>query len=116
MDLSDIMNMIKNPQAIQARANELRQRTAAIRATGQSGGGMVKITLSGDMEMLGCEIAPEVVDPSDPEILGDLIRAAHHDAADKVKEAIQRELTASMGDLPIPPGLFGGNGNPFGTV
>lgn len=109
MDLSDLMNALKNPQALQAKANELKARTAAIRATGQSGGGMVKITLSGDMEMLECAISPEIVDPSDPGIIGDLIRAAHHDAAQRVQEAIRDQLSDYMGGMGIPPGFGGGD-------
>ncbi|HWR12523.1 MAG TPA: YbaB/EbfC family nucleoid-associated protein [Rectinemataceae bacterium] len=111
MEISDLMNMLKNPQAIQAKANELKQKTAAIRATGQSGGGMVKVTLSGEMEMLECSIAPEAIDPSDPKMIEDLIRAAHHDAAERVQEAIRSQMSEMMGGMPA--GMFGG-GNPFG--
>jgi DNA-binding YbaB/EbfC family protein len=111
MELTDLFNMLKNPQAIQAKADELRRKTAAIRATGQSGGGMVKVTLSGEMEMLECHISSDIVDPSDPGMIGDLIRAAHHDAAEKIQLAIRQQLSESMGDIPLPPGM----GNPFGT-
>ncbi len=115
MEMSDLFNMIKNPQAIQAKANELRQKTAAIRATGQSGGGMVKVTLSGEMEMIECVIAPEVIDPADGVMLQDLIRAAHHDAAVRVQEEIRKSLSDSMDGLNLPPGMFGGS-NPFGGL
>ena len=118
MEISDLMNMLKNPQAIQAKANELRQKTAALRATGQAGGGMVKITLSGEMEMLECSIAPEVIDPADGKMLEDLVRAAHHDAAERIQEAIRQQLADTMGGLApgmLPPGMFGG-GNPFGSI
>lgn len=115
MEISDLMNMLKNPQAIQAKANELKQRTAALRATGQSGGGMVKVTLSGEMEMLECSIAPEVVDPADPGMIADLVRAAHHDAAERIQEAIRLQLTEAMGGMSLPGGMFGG-GSPFGGL
>lgn len=114
MEMSDLFNMLKNPQALQAKAEELRRRTAAIRATGQSGGGMVKVTLSGEMEMVGIEIAPEVIDPADAGMLGDLVRAAHHDAAEKVQELIRSQIADSMGGL--PPGVPGMPGaSPFGS-
>lgn len=109
MELSDLLNVLKNPQALQAKANELRQRTAAIRVTGQAGGGMVEITLSGDMEMIDCQIAAEIVDPSDPTIIADLIRAAHHDAAQRVQEAIRDQLSDYMGGMPLPPGFSSGD-------
>ena len=112
MELSDLMNMLRNPQAIQAKADELRRKTATIRATGQAGGGMVRITLSGEMELLECFMAPEVIDPSEPGFLADLIRAAHNDAAAKVQEAIRQQLSEEMGSLGSIPGL--GGSNPFG--
>jgi DNA-binding YbaB/EbfC family protein len=115
MDFSNLLDMLRNPQALQAQVKEMQQKTASIRATGQSGGGMVKITLSGEMELLECHIAPEVIDPSDPGMLEDLVRAAHNDATSRVKEALQKQLAENMGGLSIPPGTFGG-GNPFGSL
>lgn len=117
MELSDLMSMLRNPQAIQAKAEEMRRKTAAIKVTGQAGGGMVKVTLSGEMEMLECWLAPEIIDPAEPGLIGDLVRAAHNDAAAKVQEAIQRQLSEDMGGLPGFGSPFGGSGAggvPFG--
>jgi DNA-binding YbaB/EbfC family protein len=108
MDFNDIMRMIKDPQAIQAQAEQLRAKTAAIEATGSAGGGMVKVTLSGSFELKSCVIAPEIVDPADLGMLQDLIRAAHNDAAAKVKEAMNRELSMGFGGMGLPPGFPGG--------
>ncbi|HOX32939.1 MAG TPA: YbaB/EbfC family nucleoid-associated protein [Spirochaetales bacterium] len=107
MNFADIMEMLRNPQALQARVEELRARTARVQATGSSGGGMVKVTLNGAMDMLGCEIAPEAVDPREAVLLQDLVRAAYNDAAAKVKEALQAELAEGAGGLPFPPGFPG---------
>ena len=107
MNFADIMEMLRNPQALQARVEELRARTARVQATGSSGGGMVKVTLNGAMDMLGCEIAPEAVDPREAALLQDLVRAAYNDAAAKVKEALQAELAEASGGLPFPPGFPG---------
>jgi hypothetical protein len=108
MNFADMMEMLRNPQAMQARIVEMREKTARIQATGSSGGGMVKVTLNGELEMLGCEISPEAVSAGDAALLQDLVRGAFNDAAAKVKEGIQAELSSSMGDMPIPPGMFGG--------
>ncbi|HTX72811.1 MAG TPA: YbaB/EbfC family nucleoid-associated protein [Rectinemataceae bacterium] len=110
MDFADIMEMLRNPQAMQARVNELRERTAAIEATGSSGGGMVKITLNGSLDMLSCQITQEAMDAGDVALLQDLVRAAYNDAAVKVKDGVQKELSSGMEGLPIPPGMFGGLG------
>jgi len=103
-----MMEMLRNPQAMQARMNELRERTERIQATGSSGGGMVHVTLNGGLEMISCEIASELASGGDASLLQDLVRGAHNDAAAKVREAVQAELSAGMQDLPFPPGMLGG--------
>ena len=108
MNFADIMEMLKNPQALQARAEELRRKTESIEATGSSGGGMVKIVINGAMAVKSCSIAPEVVQSDDIAMLQDLVVAAFNDAQAKVRDTMQRELTDSLGGLNLPPGLFGG--------
>jgi DNA-binding YbaB/EbfC family protein len=108
MNFAEIMEMLRNPQAMQARVNELRDKTERIRATGSSGGGMVRVSLNGAMEMLSCEISPELVAGGDAALLQDLVRGAFNDAAAKVKEAIQAELSSGIGGMPFPPGMLGG--------
>jgi nucleoid-associated protein EbfC len=113
MNFAEIMEMLRNPQAMQARMTELREKTERIRATGSSGGGMVRITLNGGLEMLSCEIAPEVAAGGDTALLQDLVRGAFNDAAAKVKEAVQAELSTGMEGMPFPgmpdvPGMLGG--------
>lgn len=110
MNINEIFEMLKNPQALQAQAEALRAKTASIEATGSAGGGMVRVTLTGALDMKSCEIAPEVVDPAEVGLLQDLVRAAYNDAAAKVREAVQRELAGGMGGMPLPPGMFGGGG------
>ncbi len=107
MNFNELFEMLRNPQALQAQAEELKRRTAAIEATGSSGAGLVRITLNGALEMRSCVIAPEAIDPPDAALLGDLVRAAYNDAAAKVREAVQAELASGLGGFPLPPGFFG---------
>lgn len=100
MDLNDVMKMLKDPQALQKQALEAQARMASISAVGSAGGGMVKITLNGALELLNIDIAPEVIDPHDSGMLRDLIKAAHNDASARVKEAMQADLTRGMGSIP----------------
>ena len=111
MDLTNIFDMLKNPQALKMQAEEMQKEMNSIRATGQAGGGMVKITLSGNMELLECLISVELSDLKDIPLLQDLIRAAHNNATEKIREAIQKELAGSLGELStgIPFGDFIGN-------
>lgn len=100
MDLSEMMKLLKDPQALQRQALEAQSRMASISVVGSSGGGMVRITLNGAMEMLGIEISPEAIDPADPGMLQDLIKAAHNDASFKAREAVQADVAKSLGSMP----------------
>ncbi|TFG81228.1 MAG: YbaB/EbfC family nucleoid-associated protein [Spirochaetales bacterium] len=104
------MKMLKDPQALQLQAQEAQARVASVNVVGSAGGGMVRVTLNGVMEMLSVEIAPEVVDPAEIGLLQDLVRAAYNDASERVKEATQAEIARSMGGMGLPDmgGLFGG--------
>ena len=108
MTFAEMMEMLRNPQAMQARMTELQEKTGRIEATGSAGGGMVRITLTGTLEMRSCEIAPEVAVGGDMALLQDLVRGAYNDAAAKIKEAVQAEISAGMGGMPFPPGMLGG--------
>ncbi len=108
MNFADIMEMLRNPQALQAKTEEFRRKTESIEVTGSSGGGMVKITINGGMAVKSCEIAPEAVDPTDVTMLQDLVVAAFNDAQAKVRDSLQREIVGGLGGLGLPPGLFGG--------
>ena len=65
------------------------------KVTGQSGNGLVTITLNGDHEMEAIKIKPECIDRDDVEGLEDLIRAAYNEAAKKLEQS-------SMADMGIP--------------
>ena len=100
--------LLKNLQNVQARMNEIQERMAQIRVTGSSGGDMVRIEISGTLSVTRVTIAKEAVDPSDVEMLQDLVLAAFSDALAKVKERMKDEASSMTGGLDLPPGLLGG--------
>ncbi len=102
MDLGDIMKMLKDPQALQRQAAEMQSKVASITAKGTAGGGMVSVTLNGAMDLIAIEISPEVVIAEETAILQDLIRAAHNDASEKVKQAMQGEVARTLGAGGLP--------------
>jgi hypothetical protein len=108
MNIAEMMEMLRNPQAMQARMTELREKTERIEAVGNAGGGMVRVTLNGALEMISCAIAPEAMASGDAALLQDLVRGAYNDAAAKIKESVQAELSSGMGGMPFPPGMLGG--------
>ena len=103
--MKDLLGLMSKAKEMQAKFEALQQEIAAIEATGQAGGGLVKATLSGKFELRSLKIDTTLMRPDEGEILEDLIIAAHNDAKAKVEAAMQektRELTAGM---PLPPGM-----------
>ena len=75
---------------------------------GHAGGGAVVVRATGDLQFESVTIAPEVVDPTDVEMLQDLVLAALHDLASTMAEAQQAAMGA-LGGLDLG-GLLGGSG------
>lgn len=93
-------DLLKNPQAIQAELEKVKNQLAQITVTGSSGGNMVQVTLNGNMEMLSIKLDPLCVDNRDVPMLQDLIVAAHHDAMSKIQEGIKDRLGPMIGSFP----------------
>lgn len=93
-------DLLKNPQAIQAELEKVKNQLAQITVTGSSGGNMVQVTLNGNMEMLSIKLDPLCVDNRDVPMLQDLIIAAHHDAMSKIQEEIKDRLGPMIGSFP----------------
>ena len=90
--------MQEDMQALQA---ELDERVYEISA----GGGMVKLSINGQKEVLSLEISPEIVDPDDTETLADIITAAVNQAIKQVDDTNAEEMQKITGSMGIP-GLF----------
>ncbi|HUC03062.1 MAG TPA: YbaB/EbfC family nucleoid-associated protein, partial [Methyloceanibacter sp.] len=75
------------------------------RVEGQSGGGLVVLTLNGKGELVGVKIDASLAKSEEVEILEDLIVAAHVDAKAKVERLLQDKMQSLTGGLPLPPGL-----------
>ncbi|MBQ4347404.1 MAG: YbaB/EbfC family nucleoid-associated protein, partial [Firmicutes bacterium] len=73
-------NLMKQAQRMQRQLEETRTEIEAERIEMTSGGGAVKVVINGKKEVLEIEIAPEVVDPDDVEMLQDLIMTALNEA------------------------------------
>lgn len=71
----------------------------ALRLEGTSGGGLVKIEMTGAKEVVSVRIDPSAVDPTDVEMLQDLVLAAFRDASRQVDEAVQKKTSAMLGGM-----------------
>jgi DNA-binding YbaB/EbfC family protein len=88
--------MMQQAQAMQGR---VQAELEALRLEGTSGGGLVKIEMTGAKEVVSVRIDPSAVDPTDVEMLQDLVLAAFRDAARQVDEAVQKKTSAMLGGM-----------------
>ena len=72
-----------------------------------SGGGMVKVTITGDLVLKGIVIDPEAVDPQDVELLQDMVMAATNEAIRSAQELAANKLGAITGGMGGPGGMGG---------
>jgi DNA-binding YbaB/EbfC family protein len=103
--MKNLGQMMKQVQELQGRMQSMQDELASIEVTGSSGAGMVTVTMTGKGVMRSLTIDPSLVDPSDTEVLEDLIVAASNDARSKADELMQTEMKKLTGGLPLPPGL-----------
>jgi DNA-binding YbaB/EbfC family protein len=101
----DIGKMMKQAQELQARMAEVQDEIQRTEVVGSSGGGMVRLTLSGKGELRRLSIDPSLVKPDEVEILEDLIVAAHADAKAHLDETLADKMAAMTGGLQLPPGF-----------
>ncbi len=101
----NLMGMMKQVGEMQARMQQMQEELGALEIEGQSGGGLVKVTLSGKGDLKKVRIDPSLVKPDEAEILEDLIVAAAQDAKGKLDAQLQSKMQEMAGGLPLPPGL-----------
>jgi DNA-binding YbaB/EbfC family protein len=99
----DIAQLMQQAQKMQENMQRAQEELAQLEVTGNAGGGMVSVTLSGRMECRKVRIDPGVL--SDPEMAEDLVAAAFNDAVNKANAASQEKLGAATAGLPLPPGM-----------
>lgn len=100
-------SMLKQAQAMQEQMTSLQAELEEREYDISAGGGVCKIKISGSKEILSLELAPEIIDPDDPETLQDVLVAAVNEAIKRVEETTAAEMQkiTSAGGLNLP-GLF----------
>jgi DNA-binding YbaB/EbfC family protein len=103
--MKDISQIMRQAQQMQAKINEAQKKLEAMEVEGSSGGGMVKLRISGKNALLSINIDPSLMVADDREILEDLIKAAHDDARRKLEDTQNEEMKGLSGGLGILPGF-----------
>ena len=100
--MANMQKMMKQAQKMQAKMMKAQEELAAKEVEGSAGGGMVKVTLTGEQHLKSISINPDAVDPDDVEMLEDLIIAAFTNAQDEVKSLNDSTFGAITGGMNIP--------------
>jgi DNA-binding YbaB/EbfC family protein len=101
----DIMGMMKKAQAMQAKLADAQDELSRLEVEGQSGGGLVKIALTGKGEMKSIQLDASLLTPADKEMTEDLILAAFADAKGKAEAVSQEKMGKLTAGMPLPPGM-----------
>jgi len=102
--MKGIGDLMKQAQAMQSRMEEAQQELARMEVVGESGAGLVKITMNGRHEVRRVDIDPSLLG-DDKEMLEDLVAAAINDAAHKVEGAQKEKMSSFAKGLGLPPGI-----------
>ncbi len=103
--MKNLSNLMKQASEMQAKMQEMQARVEAMCMEGQSGAGMVCLTLGGKGELRSVRIDPKLADPAEMEMLQDLLVAAHTDAKRKLDAAMAEEMAQVTGGMQLPPGM-----------
>ena len=99
----NIAQMMQKAQRMQENMQKVQEELAQLQVTGQSGGGVVKITITGKMEARKVQLDPAAL--ADAEMLEDLIVAAFNDAVAKANDESNKRMAAVTAGMPLPPGM-----------
>ena len=101
----NIGNMMKQAQQMQANMQRAQAEIANLEVTGEAGGGMAKVQMTGKHEVRRVTLDPSLLSGDDKEMLEDLIAAAINDAVQKLERTSQEKMSSIMGGMNLPPGM-----------
>lgn len=99
-------NIMKQAQKMQQKMEGMQAELEQKEVVATAGGGAVKVTVTGKKELKSVELAEDVVDPDDIEMLQDLVVAAVNEALRQADEMVNGEMGKITGGLNLPGGLF----------
>jgi len=103
--MPDFMGLMKQAAQLQTKMQELQAELDRVEVDGVAGGGMVTITLTAKGDLKGVKVDDSLLNPTEKEILEDLLVTAHADARRKAEAVMQEKMKSLTGGLPLPPGL-----------
>lgn len=106
--MMNIQKMMKQAKDMQDKMQVMQEQLAQQEVSGESGGGMVKVTMTCKGEVRTISIDPSLLTPGEKEVIEDLIKAALNNAKSRADDRLAEETQKMMADLGLPPGAMGG--------
>ena len=103
--MKNLAGLMKQAQQMQSKMEEMQAKLEATEIEGSAGAGLVHVTINGKGELKRLKIDPKLIDPSEVEMLEDLVVAAHADARRKLEALTAEEMQKVAGGLGLPPGM-----------
>lgn len=106
-EMPNMQDLLAQAAAMQANMKAAQDAVLTQEFEGSSGGGVVKAKVRGTGEVISVEMAPSVVDPQDPQLLGDLVVAAVNQAMAAATAAMNEQIGEASGGLDLGIDLGG---------
>jgi len=103
--MKNLGKMMKQAQEMQSKMADMQATLEQAECTGESGGGLVSVTLNGKGNMKTLKIDPSLFNSDDAEVVEDLIIAAFNESKRKVEDYSQTEMAKITGGLQLPEGF-----------
>ncbi len=101
----NIAKMMQQAKKMQQNMEQMKQEMAVLEVVGESGAGMVKVSMMGDRTVKSVNIDASIWKEQDKELVEDLVAAAVNHAIQKVEEISQQKQQSLMAGMPLPPGF-----------
>lgn len=98
----NMQEMMKQARKMQEQLAQAQENMKDVTIDASAGGGMVKATVNGDLELVSIQIDPDALDPEDVDLLQDMIVAAVNEAIRGVSEVASKQMSSITGGLNIP--------------
>jgi DNA-binding YbaB/EbfC family protein len=103
--LGNLADLMHNAGKIRENVEKATEALGKLQVEGTAGGGSVKATVNGKMELLSIRIDPKLLADGDAELLEDLVAAAVNQGLTRARESAGESMSKMAGDFPLPPGL-----------
>ena len=107
-NLGSLPGLMAKAREMQEKMKSMQEELANKTVSADAGGGMVEATCNGRLELVRVRIDKSRLDPSDTEMLEDLIVAAVHAAQTKASELARSEMGRVASEMGLPPGMLPG--------